>query len=80
MLAVHSRKWFVSSELNVNPFSCVVKNVEASRSSLCQTHVYWRPIKMFVFTYLFLVRNEEGEVEEQSSLGRAKGFIVKSHS
>lgn len=53
MLAVHSRKWFGSSEVSVNPFSCLVKNVEASRSSLCKTNVHWRPIKIFVFTYLF---------------------------
>lgn len=66
--------------MSVNPFSCLVKNVEASRSSLCQAHVHWRPIKMTVFTYLFFLRNEEGEVEEQSSLGRTKSLELKSLS
>lgn len=62
----------MSSEVSVNPFSCLMKNVEASRSSLCQTHVRWKPTKMTVLAYLFFLRNEEGEVEEQSSLGRAE--------
>lgn len=67
----------MSSEVSVNPFFCLVKNAEALRSSLCQTHVHWLPINMTVFAYLFFLRNEEGEVEEQSSLGKAKSLAVK---
>lgn len=64
--------------MSVNPFSCLVKNVEASKSSLCQIHVHWRPSKMTVFAYLFFPEKRErgGRGTEQSWENRDFGRQV----